>query len=84
MKAYIGTVVHSTSLENLQVLPRAAIVVDENGIISAVHEDCSAVEGAANTTIVDLGDRFIFPGLIDTHAHAPQYAQLGLGTGELL
>ena len=78
--AYIGTVVHSIALDELEIMPRAAIVVDADGIITAVHKDSAILEGSGSVKVVDFGQRVIFPGLIDTHAHAPQYAQLGLGT----
>ena len=29
--------------------------------------------------VVDYGDNLIIPGFVDTHAHAPQYCNRGLG-----
>lgn len=79
--AYKGNVVHSTAMDTLEILEGGVVVVDGNGIIEnvfsaeqAAGRDWSAIK------VVDFGRRFIAPGLIDTHAHAPQYAQLGTGT----
>lgn len=51
-------------------------------MIETVCRDEVSVKAAMSSgaAVVDLGARFLFPGLIDCHAHAPQYAQLGLGT----
>ena len=33
---------------------------------------------------IDHGNKSIYPGLIDTHVHLPQFAIMGIGRGELL
>jgi guanine deaminase len=33
---------------------------------------------------IDLADRTIVPGFVDTHVHLPQFAIMGIGKGELL
>lgn len=33
---------------------------------------------------IDLGRKMIVPGLVDTHVHLPQFAIMGIGSGELL
>ncbi len=33
---------------------------------------------------VDLSDKLVLPGFIDTHVHLPQFAIMGIGSGELL
>ncbi len=77
MKAYRGIVVHSASLEELEVIEDGVVVVGVDGVIVEVGP-ASTWSGVGD--LVQLGRRFIVPGLIDTHAHAPQYAQLGTGT----
>src|SRR5262245_27135597 len=39
---------------------------------------------APSGDIVELQDRLIVPGFVDTHVHLAQYAIMGIGTGELL
>ena len=33
---------------------------------------------------IDLGKKTLLPGFVDTHVHLPQFAIMGVGTGELL
>lgn len=63
----------------LQMLMDAAIVVDEDGVIFAVHDmkDDGAEETMAEllsqgVELADLTGKLIMPGFIDGHAHAPQ------------
>lgn len=82
-----GRLVHSKTLSDLEILPKAAIGVDEKGCISFVDPNVSSVEAAvekhrgfgeaARTTLKPL--QFLFPGLIDTHLHAPQWPNLAIG-----
>ncbi len=79
--AYKGNIVHNTALDTLEILEGGVVVVDANGIIEKVFSAAeSAQQDWSSVRVVDLGRRFVAPGLIDTHAHAPQYAQLGTGT----
>lgn len=79
--AYRGVVVHSVSPTELQVLDGGAVVVDAEGLVVEVLDAAAAAQRAwGETTVVELGRKFLVPGLVDAHAHAPQYAQLGLGT----
>jgi guanine deaminase len=79
--AYKGNIVHSVGLDSLEILEGGVIVTDGSGIIEDVlSADEAAKRDWSVIRVVDLGRRFIAPGLIDTHAHAPQYAQLGTGT----
>lgn len=64
---------------DLQMLTDAAIVVDEDGVISAVHDmnDDGAEETMADlmaqgVELADFRGKLIMPGFIDGHAHAPQ------------
>ncbi|HJW46440.1 MAG TPA: amidohydrolase family protein [Lysobacter sp.] len=51
----------------------ASSVLIRDGRVIAVrdgHVDASAFDGApANTTVIDLRDRYVLPGLIDSHVH---------------
>ncbi|CAN0282176.1 unnamed protein product, partial [Ectocarpus sp. 4 AP-2014] len=68
------------------MLTDAAIVVDEDGVISAVHDmnDDGAEETMADlmaqgVELADFRGKLIMPGFIDGHAHAPQYVYRGTG-----
>lgn len=61
------------------MLVDAAIVVDEDGVIFAVHDmkDDGAEETMAEllsqgVELADFRGKLIMPGFIDCHAHAPQ------------
>lgn len=47
----------------------AATVVIRNGKIEAVREGFIAVDGYPGAKLIDLRDRFVMPGLIDSHVH---------------
>jgi guanine deaminase len=38
----------------------------------------------SSAQFVDLGNTIIVPGFVDTHVHLPQFAIMGIGSGELL
>lgn len=92
-KIFVGRLVHSKSLKHLEILPHAALGVDEKGKITFLDssvQDVNALsskhEGFENAQIIQLGPlQFIVPGLIDTHLHAPQYPNLAIGMeGDLM
>src|SRR5213079_951926 len=37
-----------------------------------------------SSSFTDLGQKMILPGFVDTHVHLPQFAIMGVGSGELL
>lgn len=83
---YRGTMVHSVALGNVQILLDAAIVVDEDGAISAVYDmNDDGSEGtvadlmAGGLEVADFRGKLIIPGFVDGHAHAPQYPYMGTG-----
>lgn len=84
---FLGRIAHSKDLNTLEIFPRAALGVSETGVIEFVDngvtstkeacEKYKGYEGAACTTLAPL--QFLFPGLIDTHLHAPQWPNLAIG-----
>lgn len=80
-KLYYGSIAHSRSLTELEVVEKALMLVDEQGIIGWVHRDVPsasslqevAAEHGLDITrdpveVVELDeDEFLCPGLIDTH-----------------
>jgi guanine deaminase len=79
-------VIHSLSLKELQILPTAALGV-QDGKIVFLDSSCTTLEQAHSKypsfascpSTVLSPTQFLFPGLIDTHLHAPQYPNLALG-----
>lgn len=86
-QVFFGRIVHSKSLKKLEILPRAAIGVDEQGTIlllddtvASAQEACAKYSDFEKATCTTLGPlQFIFPGLIDCHLHAPQWPNLAIG-----
>ncbi|CAM1504848.1 Fc.00g024390.m01.CDS01 [Cosmosporella sp. VM-42] len=82
---YHGSIIHSLSLDELEILENAALVINGDGRIAAFHKDIT-VDGlrvqVPNARIhrIAAGD-FLIPGFIDTHNHAPQWSMRGLGQG---
>ena len=79
-----GTWFHAPSPAEAEVLADAIIVVDANGIIETVLRPGDARYGAAAADTIDIPGRFLLPGLVDLHVHAPQYPQLGQALDEPL
>lgn len=84
-----GSIVHSVDEQQLLALENKIIGV-QNGKIEFL-EDASKLEesqkkfGYGTSDVYNLNEgEFLIPGLIDTHIHAPQYANAGLGLGEPL
>jgi guanine deaminase len=82
----IGRVVHSISIKELEILSVAALGVD-NSIIVFLDDTVTSLSDAlekhtdfeyASHTVLS-STQFLFPGLIDTHLHTPQWPNLAIG-----
>ncbi|OAP57274.1 guanine deaminase [Fonsecaea erecta] len=86
-KVFHGRIIHSKSLKEVEILPRASLGVDDKGTIrfldtstASAAEACALYPDFAHAETVTLKPlQFLFPGLIDTHMHAPQYPNMALG-----
>ena len=86
-RVFFGRIIHSKSLKEIEIFPKASLGIDENGTIQfldagvdSAAEACAKHKGFANAKTITLKPlQFLFPGLIDTHMHAPQYPNLALG-----
>ncbi|KAF8136419.1 hypothetical protein EV363DRAFT_1446834 [Boletus edulis] len=85
---YAGPVINPQSLTSYLALPRCLIAVDSNGNILWIDPDVDntdlplaiAHHGVQAYTLVQLKPgEFIMPGLVDTHIHACQFPNLGVG-----
>ncbi|KAK3372918.1 hypothetical protein B0T24DRAFT_621710 [Lasiosphaeria ovina] len=92
MKAFVGPVIHSLSASELEILPSALLVVGPKGGIAHFVKDCPWSEVSTILASLHLPahlveilplkpGEFLIPGFVDTHNHAPQWAQRGLGQG---
>ena len=79
-----GTLVHAPAAGDIEVLDDTLIAVDNGGQIAAVsgpdRPDYGKLEQSAREAgkleVLSAGE-YLLPGLVDTHAHAPQWPQLG-------
>lgn len=86
---FIGRVIHGKSLTELEISPNAAIGVRPDGTIAFVDAKPEnpadvkaryASDGFVGAAITVLErSQFLFPGMVDTHLHAPQWPNLALG-----
>lgn len=87
--AFHGTLIHSVGPAELELLENALLVIDGNGNIRNIDKDVPEIEvpdvltshGFASEVRYLQRGEFLIPGFVDTHNHAPQYAQRGLGQG---
>ncbi|KAL1849393.1 hypothetical protein Daus18300_013275 [Diaporthe australafricana] len=90
---FYGAVIHSLSPTELEILESALLVVDNDGCIVSFDRNIDALPDTVQTPAgleIHLKDctlhrlkrgTFLIPGFVDTHNHAPQWAQRGLGQG---
>jgi guanine deaminase len=86
-----GTFIYSTSLETVEIIKNGLMVINPTGCISDLHRNIAAQEAAHLIASLNPGleytihylqpGTFLIPGFVDTHNHAPQWAQRGLGRG---
>lgn len=90
--AFHGNLIHSVSPASVQILQNALLITDAHGKIIHCQSDTSAENvqqvltekcpGIPPSTVRYLSPHdFLIPGLVDTHNHAPQFPQRGLGQG---
>lgn len=79
-----GTAFYSTAPESFTAIKEGLFFIDENGFIDRVvsKDDEAYVEeweyAQTLPTYVELkGGQYLLPGFVDTHIHAPQWAQIG-------
>lgn len=81
---FLGAMVHSIELSELEIFEDAAIIVT-NGRITAIHKSSdevpsNAIPPGSKVHRLPAGD-FLIPGFVDTHNHAPQWPMRGRGQG---
>lgn len=85
-----GCIIHALSADRVEILENALLIVAGDGTIQSLTEDVDrsqvddlVAEGGYPLDVVTVKylDRgqFLIPGFVDTHHHAPQWAQRGVG-----
>ncbi|XP_019866796.1 guanine deaminase [Aethina tumida] len=84
-KIFIGSIVHCKKPFELEVIKDGFLIVHGRKIIH-VDNDKTRVDSVkqkfkiADSQVIELTNtQLLIPGLIDTHIHAPQYPNAGLG-----
>ncbi|EXJ94767.1 guanine deaminase [Capronia coronata CBS 617.96] len=93
--AFLGTIIHHLSPKQIEIIPKGLLIVGVNGKIAVVEKDVAddkvdsllsqhgLSRHSPTFTVLERGE-FLIPGFIDTHNHAPQWTQRGLGRGKLI
>jgi guanine deaminase len=93
--AFYGTFIHALSVDELEILEDSLLIVDVAGKIQALHKSVSREQ--ISDLVIAAGytqdvfpvkylarGEFLIPGFVDTHHHAPQWAQRGMGRDQTL
>lgn len=84
-----GTFIHCISPDQLEIIENGLMIVTPDGLISSLVK--SIAKDSVEQELAKLGlsrdhdvcflerGKFLVPGFVDTHNHAPQWAQRGLG-----
>lgn len=81
---YRATIFNPIAPNEGEYFPDGGLAVERDGSISFCGRYQEAHVRYADAVTVDLRPHIITPGLVDTHAHLPQYDAIGLGSGEEL
>ncbi|KAK3298055.1 uncharacterized protein B0H64DRAFT_393734 [Chaetomium fimeti] len=91
-RAFVGPMIHSLSASELEILPSALLTVNNSGEIAAfvrnvdpqqIKETLDGLNFSPDLVTIHhlTPGQILIPGFVDTHNHAPQWAQRGLGQG---
>jgi guanine deaminase len=87
-RCFHGTLIHSLGANDLAIVENALLIFDGEGLIKLVRPCVSRAETEQVLKEFDIPSdqvrylgrtEFLIPGFVDTHNHAPQWAQRGLG-----
>lgn len=81
-KLFYGNFIHTKSISSLEILKNVVVEVSEKGLISSItkRENFDEQKYQQGYERIHLKpSQFMIPGFVDTHTHAPQYINLGIG-----
>lgn len=90
VSAFYGTIIHSSSLTDLTILQNTFLAISPSGCVVTVQANVpesqlpdilESLQIARSNLTRLLPNQFLIPGFVDTHNHAPQWMQRGLGQG---
>ena len=81
-QVFKGIIKNPVTADRVDVYDPGYLVIAGSRIAELTREDPRARRPAFRFT--DLGNKTILPGFIDTHVHLPQFAIMGVGSGQLL
>ncbi|KAK5954316.1 hypothetical protein OHC33_004889 [Knufia fluminis] len=94
-RAFHGTLIHSVTSAEIDIIENGLLVIAPNGKIVKLEKGIA--QGDVNDQLSEYGltadspsftslprGEFLIPGFIDTHNHAPQWTQRGLGRGKVI
>lgn len=76
---YAGRFVHALSLNKLELLEKAFCVVSASGRIEYFGTENPSPSYPNYVYRIIPKTEFMIPGFVDTHTHAPQYSNIGVG-----
>lgn len=77
MKAYKGNIIYTKTFQEFTTVESGYITVDDSGKVEGVYE--SLPEHLLGVETEDFGDSLIIPGFTDSHVHASQMPNIGIG-----
>ncbi|KKY13556.1 putative guanine deaminase [Diplodia seriata] len=91
-QAFFGPIIHSITPTEVQICHKGLLLVGPDGRIALFREHVEKAQVAALIAEYGTGagssrirylerGQFLIPGFVDTHNHAPQWAQRGTGRG---
>ncbi|KAI1750509.1 hypothetical protein F4782DRAFT_246742 [Xylaria castorea] len=89
-QGFHGTLIHCLGLDQLEIIENGLIIANPDGVISSSAKSVPRESVQQHLTSLGLSEpqydvyylergQFLIPGFVDTHNHAPQWAQRGLG-----
>ncbi|KAI1299764.1 hypothetical protein F5Y03DRAFT_365608 [Xylaria venustula] len=87
-----GTIIHCLEPRQLEVINHGLLVITPKGFISSLVKSIEKESVKQHLISIGLSEaqcdihflkrgQFLIPGFVDTHNHAPQWAQRGIGQG---
>ncbi|MBU4484673.1 guanine deaminase, partial [bacterium] len=83
-RIFHARIIHSKSIDQVEDFKKGALVCDDAGVITEIGSFDEISPKYPDADIVQLADKLIIPGLIDTHLHLPQLDQRGKHGATLL
>lgn len=88
---FCGNFFHTPKFGELELLQQALMIVDDNGmieqVIKAEDENYEQIKQQAlqDGNLIDFGtEKYLLPGFVDLHIHAPQWPQAGVALDDPL